>query len=257
MSCTAGRGGSRRLCRNLTPGPSPAERGATAAQNFDKGDKRRKRQAPLSAGEGPGVRFLHRARILATMETSQPPPFISPGHEEVAHYVFTTDSPAWQKCLKDYARQNRRQPTPAEARLWQALRNASLGARFRRQHAIGAYIVDFICISAWLTIELDGEIHLTPEQAEYDIGRTFALTELGYRELRFTNQQVLHQLHQVLSSITEYLQNTPPTMQSSGSPSSLVRVSGAVLGRGEVPRIPCPIPLLPPLPTCCPPPARP
>jgi len=147
-------------------------------------------------------------------------PSIPSGHGEVADYVFTTDPSAWQKRLKAFARQNRLQPTNAEARLWQALRNLKFGARFRRQHAIGAHIVDFICISAWLTVELDGEIHLTPERAEHDTGRTFTLTELGCRELRFSNQQVLHQLPQVLATVREYLLNTtPPTEKSSGSPS--------------------------------------
>ena len=59
--------------------------------------------------------------------------------------------------------------------------------KFHRQHATDFFIVDFICVAAKLIIEVDGEIHLTPEQAEYDLGRTFTLTELGYRELRFTN----------------------------------------------------------------------
>ena len=49
--------------------------------------------------------------------------------------------------------------------------------------------MDFICVKTLLTIELDGGIHLNPEQAEYDIGRTFTLKELGYRELRFTNDK--------------------------------------------------------------------
>ena len=59
--------------------------------------------------------------------------------------------------------------------------------KFHRQHATDFFTVDFICVAAKLIIEVDGEIHLTPEQAEYDLGRTFTLTELGYRELRFTN----------------------------------------------------------------------
>ena len=72
--------------------------------------------------------------------------------------------------------------------------------KFRRQRAIGFFVVDFICVAAKLIIEVDGEIHLTPEQAEYDTGRTFTLTELGCRELRFTNQQVLISLDEVLAT---------------------------------------------------------
>jgi ATP-dependent DNA helicase RecQ len=147
--------------------------------------------------------------IFLGMETTHPTPPVPSGHEEVADYVFTTQPRIWQKKLKDYARHNRHQPTGAEACLWQALRNSRLAAKFRRQHAIEAYIVDFICISARLTIELDGEIHNAPEHLEYDAGRTFMLKELGYRELRFTNSQVLTQLPQVLATIKEHLQNTP------------------------------------------------
>ena len=61
----------------------------------------------------------------------------------------------------------------------------------------------FFWVAVNLIIELDGAIHLTPEQAEYDLGRTFTLTELGCRELCFTNQQVLNSLDEVLTVITE------------------------------------------------------
>ena len=107
--------------------------------------------------------------------------------------------------------------------------------KFRRQHAISFFIVDFICVAAKLIVELDGEIHATPEQAEYDAGRTFTLTELGYRELRFTNQQVLTSLDEVLATITENLHQTPLPQSSSGSPFFWRG------GRGvRLPRTPCP-----------------
>ncbi len=133
-------------------------------------------------------------------------------------HIYTTDWRTWDK-TKIYARENRKQPTPAEYAFWQALRGSKQGAKFRRQHAIDFFIVDFVCIEAKLTIELDGEIHLFPEQAEYDLGRTFTLTELGYRELRFTNQQVLNQLDEVLATIQENIQATPLPHELSGSPS--------------------------------------
>ncbi|MFC7669717.1 endonuclease domain-containing protein [Hymenobacter humi] len=119
-------------------------------------------------------------------------------------HIFTTTVRTWDKA-KAYARENRKQPTPAEQKLWQYLRASKLGAKFRRQHAINFFIVDFICLEAKLIIELDGEIHATPDQSEYDVGRTFTLKELGYRELRFTNQQVLNQLDEVLATIAENL----------------------------------------------------
>ena len=138
------------------------------------------------------------------------PHSVPSGPENVANFVFTTEVRPWRKHLKEYARQNRRQPTEAEYLLWQALRNTKQGAKFRRQHAIGSFIVDFICVAAKLIIEVDGEIHCSPEQAEYDTGRTFTLTELGYRELRFSNQQVLTSLDNVLAEIAQNLRENHP-----------------------------------------------
>ena len=153
---------------------------------------------------------------------------------EVATHVFTAEGKPWRKNLKEYVRHNRRHATPAEDALWQAVRGSQLGGRFRRQHAIGSYIVDFICVKSFLTIELDGEVHAEVGQAEYDRGRTYILTELGYRELRFTNHQVLHQLPQVLAIIQKHLSaSIPPTSESSGSPSPRERGPG-----GEVSTMP-------------------
>jgi ATP-dependent DNA helicase RecQ len=122
-------------------------------------------------------------------------------------HIYTTTPRPWQEKLKAYARENRKAPTPVENLLWQHLRGNKLGAKFRRQHSIDFFIVDFICVAAKLIIELDGEIHLAPESAEYDTGRTFTLTKLGYRELRFTNQQVLTSLDEVLAQIAQCLTN--------------------------------------------------
>jgi ATP-dependent DNA helicase RecQ len=139
-------------------------------------------------------------------------------------HIYTTDVRTWGKA-KGYARENRKKPTPAEALLWQELRGAKLGVKFRRQHAIGFFIADFVCLAAKLIIELDGEIHLTTEQAEYDAGRTFTLTELAYHELRFTNRQVLHEMDQVLAIIRNELKKDVP-MHPFGSPSFLERGPG-------------------------------
>ncbi len=155
-------------------------------------------------------------------------------------HVFTTTVRIWDKA-KTYARQNRQAPTPAENQLWQQLRASKLGAKFRRQHAIEFFIVDFICLSHKLIIEVDGEVHLAPEQADYDSGRTFVLTELGFHELRFTNHQVLHRLDQVLATIQQQLAKAPnPGAQPSGSPSLLAsrlkaNWGSAPMGSREVP----------------------
>ncbi|MGI4739876.1 MAG: endonuclease domain-containing protein [Janthinobacterium lividum] len=120
-------------------------------------------------------------------------------------HTFTTDVHNW-KSLKSYARANRKQPTPAEHQLWQALRGHQLGFQFRRQHAIERYIVDFVCLRAWLVVEVDGGIHQEAGQAEYDGGRTHTLQECGFLVLRFANEEVLTELPRVLTDIQYHLE---------------------------------------------------
>ncbi len=98
------------------------------------------------------------------------------------------------------ANELRKELTPAEALLWSKLRNHQIcGVGFRRQHAIGPYIVDFCAPSQKLIIELDGSQHL--EAVDYDTQRTAYLVERGYRVLRFWNHEMTHQLNQVLEVI--------------------------------------------------------
>ncbi|QYK50161.1 MAG: endonuclease domain-containing protein [Anaerolineales bacterium] len=98
------------------------------------------------------------------------------------------------------ARELRKQPTKAEAMLWDALRNRQLeGHKFRRQYSIDHYIVDFCCPEHKLVIEVDGEVHIGQE--EYDQARTQTLNDFGFRVIRFSNQQVLQQLDRVLHAI--------------------------------------------------------
>ncbi len=102
------------------------------------------------------------------------------------------------------ARQMRRQPTPAEAKLWHYLRADRLnGSHFRRQQVIDGFIADFYCHAAGLVIELDGSVHLP--QAEYDAERDRILGERGLRILRFLNSDLETDLPSVLAQIIEAL----------------------------------------------------
>lgn len=94
-----------------------------------------------------------------------------------------------------------RQPqTPAERTLWARLRDRRLsGLKFRRQHPIGRFIVDFCCPARRLAVEIDGDSHA--EQAEYDAARTAWLVEQGYAVIRFTNQEVHRHIEAVLEAI--------------------------------------------------------
>src|SRR5512143_1668684 len=96
-----------------------------------------------------------------------------------------------------------RQPqTPAEQKLWSRLRNHQLdGLKFRRQHPIDKFIIDFYCAEAKLCIEVDGDSHA--EQVEYDEARTAYLNELGYTVIRFTNREVFAQCAAVLQAIAD------------------------------------------------------
>ncbi|MCW3124416.1 MAG: leucine--tRNA ligase [Bacteroidetes bacterium] len=98
-----------------------------------------------------------------------------------------------------FAKENRRVPTKAENKLWDGLRNEQLGFKFRRQHLIDKYIVDFVCLAKGLVVEADGAIHeLTKEQDEL---RTTILEEQGFTVVRFTNDEILKDLKTVLSKI--------------------------------------------------------
>lgn len=100
------------------------------------------------------------------------------------------------------AREARRDPTPAEQKLWEAIRGRRLaGLKFRRQHPYGRFILDAFCVEHQLEIEVDGCIHSTPEQYAYDTARTEYLTLHGIHVLRFTNDQVLDHLDEVLNDI--------------------------------------------------------
>ena len=82
------------------------------------------------------------------------------------------------------------------------LRNRSLQYKFSRQHPIDRFIIDFYCAQAKLRIEIDGSSHLEKSQAEYEAARTAYLEELGYTVIRFTNDDVRHNLNSVVEEIS-------------------------------------------------------
>jgi very-short-patch-repair endonuclease len=106
--------------------------------------------------------------------------------------------------INQRARQLRQQLTPAEACLWQAIRNRQLnGLKFRRQHPVGRFILDFYCPAYKLVIEVDGGIHL--DRGEYDTARTKNLESYGHHVIRFKNEEVLNDLDRVLNAIVQFV----------------------------------------------------
>jgi 5-methyltetrahydrofolate--homocysteine methyltransferase len=115
----------------------------------------------------------------------------------------------WKK-LKPFAREMRKNPTDAEDMLWQALRGLKLqNLKFRRQHAIDYFIVDFVQMDNKLVIEIDGEIHNQGDNPQYDEYRTFVLNELGFNVIRFKNDEVVSDINTVLRKISVAI-STPP-----------------------------------------------
>jgi len=107
------------------------------------------------------------------------------------------------------ARFLRRTQTDAEQALWFRLRGRRLmGWKFRRQHEIGRYIADFVCSDAMLIVELDGGQHM--DQVIYDERRTAELQSMGYRVLRFWNNDALTNIEGVLEVIVEALASPAP-----------------------------------------------
>lgn len=99
----------------------------------------------------------------------------------------------------------RQNATPAEKKLWWYLRDNKLGAKFKRQHSVGGYILDFYCAKKKLIVELDGEVHNTEEAKEYDTVRDKFFKELGYTTLRFKNGEVESDMEKVLEEINKIL----------------------------------------------------
>lgn len=110
---------------------------------------------------------------------------------------------------KTFARKLRKSEADAERKIWQQLRSRNLsGAKFRRQHPIGPYIIDFICINEKLIIELDGSQH--QQQRDYDAERTAFLKQQGYRVLRFWDDDVLSRTEDVMQAIFDALGSPSP-----------------------------------------------
>ncbi len=126
------------------------------------------------------------------------------------HRQFTSSPEQWDK-LKPLARDMRHAPTTAEDALWQRLRGRRVGgARFRRQHSIGGFIVDFVCIERRLVIEVDGAVHAQDGQRDRDAQRQAVLEAQGFRVLRFANADVLYALDAVVQAIEEALADRAP-----------------------------------------------
>ncbi|MET2995912.1 methionine synthase [Flavobacterium columnare] len=146
-------------------------------------------------------------------------PYISPPTPNggVDKQTWKTASPTLYAKLKERAKKMRNNPTDAEKMLWNVLSNKGIdGFKFRRQHIIGEYIVDFVCLEKQLVVEVDGAVHDNKEQIEHDRFRTEWLESKGFKVIRFKNDEVLSNLFQTIEIINKEL-NTQLVAPPSGA----------------------------------------
>ena len=129
----------------------------------------------------------------------------------------TTDGHGYKLLLRN-AKNNRRYATEAESVLWEYLRNEALGVRFRRQHPIGGYIPDFVCLKKHLIIEIDGGYHFFGDQPISDAERTNYLKERGFEVIRFKNEEVLCEINRVVQQIKDKIMAIQSTETPVGTP---------------------------------------
>ncbi|MBS1656320.1 MAG: class I tRNA ligase family protein, partial [Bacteroidetes bacterium] len=120
---------------------------------------------------------------------------------------YKTADPMTYGLLKDFVKEHRANPTDAEIALWELLRGKQLdGYKFRRQHIIGNFIADFVCLSERLIIEVDGLQHQIPEKKINDEERTKELNKIGFEVLRFNNNEVINDRNKVAEKIISALE---------------------------------------------------
>lgn len=136
-------------------------------------------------------------------------------------FVFETAEETSYDLLKQYANENKMFMTEAEQLLWKLLRGKGIGYKFRRQHIIGEYIADFANLHYKLVVEVDGKYHFKGDQPVADDIRTSDLNKMGYTVIRFTNDEVLNNIHQVewqIKNVIKKMEISYPKKETSVTP---------------------------------------
>ena len=168
-------------------------------------------------------------------ETKSDHPAADGGGSESPHACGGTEGgriPSWTEIKPntwDRAQRLRRALTPAEKKLWKALRAKQLGLNFRRQHPIGRYVADFYSPQARLVVEVDGDSHAEPDQIRHDEERTRFMETHGLHVKRYSNRQINESLDGVLQEIVDTIRQAPPNppVNGGGSESESHHVNGA------------------------------
>lgn len=150
------------------------------------------------------ARVMKKAVAILEPKIKAHPP--TPSLREGELPKWATADPILYSKLKEYSKKHRDNPTKAELVIWEFLKSKKLEKfKFRRQHIIGQYIADFVCLDRMLVIEIDGNIHQLQENIESDEIRTQWLESKGFKVIRFTNDEVLLNTDKVLNKILETL----------------------------------------------------
>ena len=195
-------------------------RGGGTSQQSDFWDAPKKWNGQLPLGEKKDIRKIARAITLAEAGIKNGMEY---NGSSVTVNQFKADPLIYSK-LKEFALTHRKDATMAESILWDKLRSKKEGYKFRRQHIIGQFIADFVCLQKGLVIEVDGNYHQLPEMKFSDEERTKALKELGFDVLRFSNDDILYKGNDVLEKIHQHL-STLPDKKIDEESSTLPKVS--------------------------------
>ena len=147
--------------------------------------------------------------------------------EEKVGFGYEWADPSIYPLLKKFALQNRNKPTHAEAIIWDLVKSKKIeGFKFRRQHIIGQYIADLVCLDRKLVLEIDGLIHQLIDNKESDEVRTRWLQKQGFKVIRFTNDEVINSITEVTETILNEL-NSQSSIKDSNNLSSPFGGQGA------------------------------
>ena len=142
-------------------------------------------------------------------------------------YVYETADCANYELLAAYADYNKTHPTQAESIMWDILKSRNVdGHKFRRQHIIKDYIVDFVCLHKKIVIEIDGQYHLQDQQIVKDTSRTEELQQDGFTVIRFSNEEVVANTPAVIKNIKKALMEIIPSTKKPSAAKSPLPLEG-------------------------------
>jgi isobutyryl-CoA mutase len=181
--------------------------GGTASQATSMGNREKgKVNGRFALGEWRDIKKIAREITNAENGISDPTNLKKYNDSSITVDQFKADPLLYSK-LKEFALIHRKESTNAESILWNALRGKKEGYKFRRQHIIGSFIADFVCLNKGLIIELDGNHHQLPEMKISDEERTKSLNQSGFEVLRFSNSEILYDTDNVVKTIHEKLEH--------------------------------------------------